>query len=388
MNLDTMVRADLCSSRGTRRRGLALILAGLVVGVTPTGTVGQPSSPAPSPSPATAVPYDFGDAPDPSFPSLLASDGARTVDPSQFWLGDQTTAGASVEPDARTIDLDDADDGLVRVLATAGSIAVTFAATRSPTAPRGTAWFNLLADSNGDGRWGATLPDAPSEWVAVNMPIEAEPGATTFIDANVPLVGGNLAPWLRASLTDTPVTGGDWDGTGAFAQGEVEDHLIQPGDLWDAWCEPDPLRIPHGDTRAIDPVDDPPFTAAEMRVDGVSGEQALLGDPGAADITVAPAVDPDWVPLGQISVTSDRKHSFPEEVVVTYELSLSVRGAVGVKTFSCTVEVVHEAEPGVPARRILEVPGGQIAYLGSLEVKRRGRLEATFQVVSGDGSPA
>src|SRR3970040_1947182 len=41
----------------------------------------------PTPEEPGTIGLDFGDAPDPSFPSLLATDGARAV-PGAFWLGE------------------------------------------------------------------------------------------------------------------------------------------------------------------------------------------------------------------------------------------------------------------------------------------------------------
>jgi PKD repeat protein len=54
-----------------------------------------------------SIAIDFGDAPDPSYPSLRASDGARHI-PGNIWLGTAPTA----EIDSLQVDLDANDDGV------------------------------------------------------------------------------------------------------------------------------------------------------------------------------------------------------------------------------------------------------------------------------------
>lgn len=57
--------------------------------------------------------FDFGDHSDPPFSTLLASNGARTQDVAQFWLGDTQEPSATTEPDAKIEGQDELDDGLV-----------------------------------------------------------------------------------------------------------------------------------------------------------------------------------------------------------------------------------------------------------------------------------
>src|SRR3989344_6855549 len=58
------------------------------------------------------VNYDFGDAPDgklgQGFPSLLASNGARTRKTDDVWLGQAVT----VEIDSKQVNVDEVDDGV------------------------------------------------------------------------------------------------------------------------------------------------------------------------------------------------------------------------------------------------------------------------------------
>ena len=52
---------------------------------------------------------DFGDAPDPKFPSLLISNGARHYDVVTAWFGEDVDS----ELDSKQVDNDRRDDGLI-----------------------------------------------------------------------------------------------------------------------------------------------------------------------------------------------------------------------------------------------------------------------------------
>ena len=188
--------------------------------------------------PSTPTPvWDFGDAPDPRFPSLLASDGLRTRDPSQFWLGSLEAPGATLERDANITNLDQQDDGLIElILRQSGVVSLTFQAAMSEQAQARVVYFNLWADTNNNGRWqGPALLDAPtSEWIVGNREIRLAPGETAQVEAEFGRVRGALRHWFRAALTDTPVPGfAFWGpfGTGEHQLGEVEDYeYLRPPD--------------------------------------------------------------------------------------------------------------------------------------------------------------
>lgn len=359
------------ASRISRLRPL---LAALVLAACAAAPVTSPSAGTASP-PSTAGTYELGDAPDPAFPSLLASNGARTLDPSRFWLGTLEAPGATVEPDAKIIDRDERDDGLINVLATAGMVAVAFQAAKSPSAPAGIVYFNLLADTDGNGRWQGVLgPAGPvDEWIVANRMINLGPGETATIETDVPLVGGNLEVWLRATLTDAPISGQDWDGTGQFAQGEIEDHHLGPDDAWGLECDPDPLVIEHGTTGFI-AVIDPSGTAMQVQVKNVTGGIGS-DDPAGNDVSVTPGLL--LGPFG-VDVESTRVHGIPgQPFSVTYSIDLSVSGSLGVKTLTCLATVRHAApeEPVVTTH-----DGARITYLGPLTTTSGGTLAATFLV--------
>ena len=384
---------------------------------------------------------DFGDAPDPTFPSLLVSDGARTLDPSQFWLGSLESPSATLEEDAQVINLDQQDDGLVDLLV-ANQVMVTFQVAKSEQAPAGLVYFNLLADTNGDGRWqGYTLstpPETPiDEWVVKNQAINLGAGETARIDAKFPEVRGNLEVWVRASVTDSMVSGNEWDGTGQFQQGEVEDHLIRPDLVWDVECIPEPPEIIHGGEgwlrffvtglripgSGTPPAPTPTF---DLKVTSATGTIGPLGDPLAAQIDEAPRrggpwdlnvtffFEPNGIPVPYwdgLGVFVDSKdpeavHSLPNTDIIigyfiTYELRATQGNWTGIKTGECNLAVIHPAIPPFPPTPtptptppfaflppIITDDGFHVAYRGPLEVQAGGTLEATFLILTPEGKPA
>jgi hypothetical protein len=318
----------------------------------------------------------------------LASDGARTLDTSQFWLGTAVDA----EGEARIVDLDPFDDGLVEVLV-ADQVRVTFEASKSEDARPGVVYFNLLADTNGDGRWQSFQgPAGPiQEWIVVNESLPLGPGAKERIEAKFPLVGGNVEVWVRAMLTDSPVEGDDWDGTGQFERGEVEDHRIGP-DVWSVECDPDPLAMDHGGGDSITLVvagAPPPDT---VEVVAVSGSEGLLGDPNAVQIAEFPGRETGPQPFGGGTVFVDSLdwavHGFPGWVIgITYQIEIKVEGSLGVKTVNCTVIVDHfappEAPPAIPAEG-----GYAIIYAGPWQARAGETLDGAFWVKDANGQPA
>lgn len=177
--------------------------------------------------------YDFGDAPDPDYPSLLTSDGARTHDPYQFWLGpldSQTT----IEPEAKVTDLDEADDGLVEWSVTNGKILLTIRLSRDTDSPAGNVYLNGLIDADGNGVWDSS---AVKEWFIVNQVIRLEPGQEVTINAEAT---GNPETWIRLMVSDLPVKSDNWNGTGLWKVGEVEDYLLRSS----GYETPTPFKTP------------------------------------------------------------------------------------------------------------------------------------------------
>jgi hypothetical protein len=217
---------------------------------TPTSTVAAEASRTPAPresSSPTLLPttlseggsWDFGDAPDPGFPSLAASNGARHSVISFEWLGEDVDD----ESDSRQIDRDLYDDGVASGELNACSQQALEAEIRvqsreNPDHPydaQHLLYLNVLVDWNGDGSWSGAVhcPQgvAASEWAVRNLPIDVSSwpdGALSNLESIV-LTTGPLTGqvWARFSLSYAEVVSGDdWDGRGTFAYGETEDYAI------------------------------------------------------------------------------------------------------------------------------------------------------------------
>jgi len=376
------------------RRSLALfLLASILLSPIPfCGWIQQWIQPTVTEVPETEV-AEFGDAPDPGFPSLLASNGLRTLDPSSFWLGGFDAPGATLEGDAKTTDMDEQDDGLLELLEhKPGKVSLTFQAAKSEQAQAGVVYFNLWADTNNDGRWqdSVGLSDTPiKEWVVENQAISLAPGKTAQIEAEFPQVAGALEHWIRAALTDTPISAVEPYVTGQYQMGEVEDYHILPPYAWGIECDPDQyeprdphrLVILHGTGGSFD-IADPTFTAEKLEVRSVKGSGE---DPEAKDIVVVPGLKAG---LGDIAdpalhVESTRTHSLAGgRVSVDYTIDLTVEGPLGVKTLTCEVTVNH---PGV----VINAAGGYtIIVVGPLQVATGEPFVVTIQVFDRNGNPA
>jgi len=175
--------------------------------------------------------WDFGDAPDPTYPSLLASDGARHADITRAWFG----ANVSAELDSRQVNSDDFDDGLV----SPGPI--TFSITNNDWA--GDLYVNILIDRNNDGDW-----EDADEWAVQNMQVFPPIAQSQVFQTNVSLPT-NL--WMRMTLTSISLS--NYTGKGAFEIGETEDHRIVPKTPCPCWFRvrvvPPALQLWEGNQR-------------------------------------------------------------------------------------------------------------------------------------------
>jgi uncharacterized repeat protein (TIGR01451 family) len=163
---------------------------------------------------------DFGDAPDPTFPTLFASNGARhVVDPSSPgpFLGALRDTEANGQPNAGSTgdDLAGVDDEDGVLFTTALIPGQSASVTVTATAPG-----NLRAwvDWDGDGSW-ATVGDELV--LSPGATLVAGPNALTF---TVPATANsNLTTFARFRFASVAVAGF----TGLENDGEVEDHQVQ-----------------------------------------------------------------------------------------------------------------------------------------------------------------
>ncbi len=160
---------------------------------------------------------DFGDAPDPSYPTLLASNGARhTIVSGGPILGsaiDDETDGqptAAADGDDLAGSVPDDDDGVTFGSIMVGQLGaqVTVAVTNGPAKLDG--WI----DFNGDGSWGG-----PMEQIFDSVDVAAGDNVLTF---DVPSWAADGPRYARFRLS----TAGDLGHGGPAADGEVEDYQV------------------------------------------------------------------------------------------------------------------------------------------------------------------
>lgn len=381
-----LLSVAITTSSCTQLEGVGILVP---VTETPQPLDATPDDPpvGPTPEEPGTIGLDFGDAPDPSFPSLLATDGARAV-PGAFWLG-ELGFPPTTEIDAKVVDQDELDDGLTQLLVTPGKALVTFQAVLAESSEARLVYFNLLADVNRDGRWQAFQGQAGTvqEWAVVNRELSLNPGESQEIATEFPSLGPGPDLWFRATLTSKPVEAADWSGTGLFEEGEIEDYRIPPGtsDDWNFDCEPDPLVLYHGEKGKI----------AFVRVAGVGvpnkylvvgaiGPLGLFGDPFAEEIDIQPATDPNGIPQNfpdVVTVTSLEVHGPSHSKA--YEIVVRLKGPGRVETEKCQVEVIHW-NPWQP----VAVDDDSVVYDGPPQVRSGGTLRARFQVTDAYGNPA
>jgi hypothetical protein len=201
----------------------------------PPGTSGSPTTGAPAAGPA----WDFGDAPDPTFPSSEASDGARHSMVAFEWLGDAVDA----EPETRQVEGDRHDDGIA--LGELTACAENTLEVRVTVQSREEAqhlydaqhllYLNVLVDWDGSGSWSGRVWCAEglfaSEWAVRNLPIDVSSWPDGELSAVVPIeltTGPRTGQvWARFTLSyGEVISGEDWDGRGSFTHGETEDYLV------------------------------------------------------------------------------------------------------------------------------------------------------------------
>src|SRR5690606_26584124 len=102
---------------------------------------------------------DFGDAPDPTYPTLLGSDGARHISGGSLYLGSMVDPESNGQPSANSdgddMDGNDDEDG-VTFVALAGTSVNDFVRGESAeieVVATAEGLLNVWADVNADGDW-------------------------------------------------------------------------------------------------------------------------------------------------------------------------------------------------------------------------------------------
>ncbi len=162
----------------------------------------------------TYIEYDFGDTPDPTYPTLLASNGARHTLGGSLYLGASVDTDADGQPTAAADgdDLDaggDDEDGVTFTTALEQGKAASVDVSSS-----GAGLLNAWIDFNQDGDWG----DA-GEQIFTD---EALAAGVNNLGFNIPagaVIGNTFARFRLDSA-------GGLNPTGLAADGEVEDYQV------------------------------------------------------------------------------------------------------------------------------------------------------------------
>lgn len=237
------------------------------------------------------VPTDYGDAPDPSYPTLLSRDGARHAIVPTVFLGASVDADVDGQPTSAADG--DVDDGVTFSGVLPGSSA-TFTVTASVNG-----FLEGWVDYNRDGDWTDSGEQVFNRKAVV-------PGAnvlTVAIPADAQL--GNTFARFRFS------TAGGLSPTGAAADGEVEDYQVRIGPDA-AWQNPaNPLDVNNdgfNPASAIDAL----LVINELNLPTVS--HPVTGK-------LPPITQPPNVPPGYLDVNGDGFVSAIDALLVINELN-------------------------------------------------------------------
>lgn len=162
---------------------------------------------------------DWGDAPDPTYPTLAASNGARHVIVPGMRLGALIDAEADGQPtpiaDGDDINGVDDEDGVVFTTPLVPGAPATVVVTASTPG-----MLDAWVDFNGDGDWA----DPGEQIFAASMPLVAGPNTLTFtVPIGAGISGANMPTFARFRYSST----GGLSYTGLAPDGEVEDYQVR-----------------------------------------------------------------------------------------------------------------------------------------------------------------
>jgi hypothetical protein len=239
--------------------------------------------------------FDFGDASDPTFPTLLANNGARHIIDGITFLGVGIDADPDGQPDPNALgddnDGNDDEDGVTVIF---------------PLSPGGTAGFDVIAsvdgllnawiDFNGNGSWA----DA-AEHVIIDQSLFAGSNWQLFSVPNFAQVGKTIARFRFST-----VGGLNYDGLSP--NGEVEDYEL----------------IIHGDVIVkLKVLLEGAYNGAEMTTDLNAGGVLPLSQPFDSDTTAK------WYYTGSESVPSIPNADITDWVLVEFRDAPSASSATG-----------------------------------------------------------
>ncbi|MDX1545470.1 MAG: GEVED domain-containing protein, partial [Rhodothermales bacterium] len=275
---------------------------------------------------------DFGDAPDPTYPTLLASDGARHVIDGVLFLGSTIDADADGQPSADAGDDgttgDDGDgtddeDGVVFTSPLQPGLTVSVEVTASASS-----LLNAWIDYNADGDWG----DA-GEQIFTDEPLAAGVNSLSFTVPGGATIGDTFARF-RAD------TGGGLAVTGLANDGEVEDYQVTIMDAPDlAATKADQILADDGDGEA-DPGETIRYTIAITNSGGDALNTVFTDTPGANTTLVVGSVT-----TSQGTVTTGNTAG---DTSVTVDLGTVTSGGTPDATITFDVLVDDPFPAGIP----------------------------------------
>ncbi|MFO0964018.1 MAG: GEVED domain-containing protein [Gemmataceae bacterium] len=166
--------------------------------------------------PAPAVLLDFGDAPDPTYPTLVASNGASHIIavPTNPTLGATITSEADGQPNATATG--DSDDGITFLspFVANGTAAIRVNVQNAPSGAKLDAWI----DWNHDGDW-----NDGGEQIATSLAVV---NGNNTLTLNVP-AAASVASATNTFARFRLSSAGGLATTGQAADGEVEDYQLQ-----------------------------------------------------------------------------------------------------------------------------------------------------------------
>ena len=177
-------------------------------------------------------PLDFGDAPDPNYPTLRSNNGARhnilaSGNPTMgSTVDDESDGQPTTGADGDDTDGSDDEDGVTFNTSLVPGETATLTVTASSAAA---GVLNAWIDFNGDGDWNDS-----GERIATNVSISA--GGNAVINYSVPAGAVQDTTYARFRFSSES----DLSPTGLAQDGEVEDYLVVINEL-DYGDAPDPL---------------------------------------------------------------------------------------------------------------------------------------------------
>jgi len=195
---------------------------------------------------------DYGDAPDTQyayygvqgrFPTLYNTTNSRFGLPGGHTLNvGEETLGLSVSAEIDANDINDPDlvpnlvdsdkDDRIFVILNGSKAKISFTVKVSQNAPDIVRYVNILIDFNQNGNW--SKDTYGPEWPIINMPVDVSPGTSkTITTPEFSWSNQSILPspvWIRIALTrqiiNTTFFSNNWDGSGQYEYGEIEDHIV------------------------------------------------------------------------------------------------------------------------------------------------------------------